>query len=416
MNFPRARSLGALSAALLMLAARFRISGSEHVEGRTLSTTHFLLYVEQLDPTETSRLLEAAYTGMQRFFSGVEPDRKLQVKIYATKEGFQQELDRLRRVFAIRRKVRDSAGVYLRETACSYLYVQPQESSTRHVLLHELGHEYHDFIRPWSKVPSLEFCDEGIAEYFALHNWDGEVLRSGIVPVIGAKDYPRAALQHLKNRARFDLESVVAGDTEVDYALAWGLVSFLIERHRGKFEIWRQGINNDVEPRVVWQKQFGRVTPEFVQSFESWLESNAPPWQVVSGEWCPSGDAIQGRAEEDEFAVAILNESPREFSITLDARSHGTGGAVFGFRGGKNFHIVQRRGDGQWDVMHFEGGAFQREEHQTFAAARGEANITIVPGDGVTSLRFGGHSLAVTNAPGHLGLWVKEGSAFFKTR
>ena len=33
----------------------------------------------------------------------------------ATKEGFQRELDRLRAVFAIKRKLRDAAGVYLRQ-------------------------------------------------------------------------------------------------------------------------------------------------------------------------------------------------------------------------------------------------------------------------------------------------------------
>ena len=272
----RSRNFCVLVAGLLVLNISFGLCADDN-NGRNLSTSHFLLYVEGQEPAETGRILEAAYAEMSRFFSGVEPDRKLQVRIYGTRERFQSELDHLRRVFAVRRKLRDSAGVYLRETACAYLYAQPQESMTRQVLLHELAHEYHDFIRPWSKSPSLAFFDEGLAEYFAQHNWDGKVLRLGVMPIIGPVDYPRAALQQLKNTARFDLQSVVDGDTEVDYPLAWGLVSFAIEKHRPKFDIWRQGINNDVEPHVVWQKQFGPVTPEFLQSFESWLETNALP-------------------------------------------------------------------------------------------------------------------------------------------
>jgi hypothetical protein len=409
----RGRKLCFLVAGLAMLNVSFGLCADDQV-GSDLSTSHFILHVEGLEPAETSRILEAAYTEMSRFFSGIEPDRKLQVKIYATKERFQSELDHLRKVFAIKRKLRDSAGIYYRETACSYLYVQPQESMTRQVLLHELGHEYPDFIRPWSKSPSLAFFDEGLAEYFAQHNWDGKVLRLGVTPIIAHMDYPRTALQQLKNTARFDLQSIVDGDTEVDYPLAWGLVSFVIEKHRPKFDIWRQGINNDVEPHVVWQKQFGPVTPEFLQSFETWLGDKALPWQVISGEWFPTGDAIQGRAQEDEFALAILNQSPQELSLALNAPSNGTAGAVFGFRGAKNFHVVQHCPDGHWDVMHYEAGAFLRANQRTFAATSGDANITIVPGEVSTSLRFGTHTLDVTNATGRVGLWVKEGSQSFR--
>jgi hypothetical protein len=413
----RCLHLCVLAAGLLVSNIPFAFCADAEQGGRNLSTSHFLLYVERLDVAETGRILEAAFGELSRFFSGIEPDRKLQVKIYATRERFQSELDRLRKVFSIRSNAKDSAGVYLRETACCYLYVQPQESRTRQVLLHELAHEYHDFIRPWSKVPSLAFCEEGIAEHFAQHNWDGQTMRLGVMPVVGQVDYPRAALQQLKNTARFDLQSIVDGDTEVDYSLAWGLVSFLIDQHREKFNNWRQGINNEVDPPYVWQRQFGPVTPEFLHSFEGWLQSNAPPWQVVSGEWFPSGEAIQGRAENDDFALAILNKTPRELNVALNPPSTnapiGTAGAVFGFRGAKNFHVVQQSPDGHWDVMHCEGGVFQREQHRTFPSSPGEAKIRIIAEERFTSLQFGNQALAVTNATGRVGLWVKEGSRFF---
>jgi hypothetical protein len=115
--------------------------------GADLGTGHFLLYVEVLDAEETGRFLEATYAEMKRFFADVEPDRKLQVKIYATKERYQLEMDRLRRVFSVKRKARDTHGLYLRETACAYLYLQPEEYETRQLLVHEVAHEYHDAIR-----------------------------------------------------------------------------------------------------------------------------------------------------------------------------------------------------------------------------------------------------------------------------
>jgi hypothetical protein len=378
-------------------------------------TAHCLLHVEGMDPQETGRFLDAAYTEMKRFFSDVEPDRKIQIKIYATRERYQSEMDRLRKIFAIPRRCRDAAGMYIRETACSYLYIQPQEYSTRRTLLHEFAHAYHDFIRPWSRVPSLEFCEEGIAEYFALHNWDGQRLKLGIVPVIASVDYPRMALRQLQNTARFDLESIVVGDTEVDYPLAWGLASFLINCHRAKFNIWRQGLNNGVEPRVVWQKQFGPITPELRRSFESWLQSNAPPWQVISGDWSPWAELIEGKAGENEFAVAILNETPRRWTVTLEpSRSAPGAGVVIGFHGARNYHIVQPGSDGVWEIAHCTGPTSPKER-QTFSASKNLNKVTVEPGEGFTTIRVGEQSVALTNVSGRVGLWVQQGRHRFGT-
>lgn len=402
-------SLNSVLSHLLVLTTICSLTPSSRAAGTELRTDHYLLYSEAANLEETGHFLEVAFVEMKKFFRGLEPDRKMQVKIYGTKEHYQNEMDRLRRVFAVSRKTRDTAGLYLRETACSYLYVQPTENETRKLLLHEVAHQYHDFLRPWARTPSLEFCEEGIAEFLALHNWDGSVLQLGIVPPIGRFDHAKAALQQMQNTARFDLDSIVAGDTEVDYSLAWGLVSFLIERHRAKFDIWRQGINNDVEPRVVWQKQFGALMPEIRRSFVPWLQNNVSPWQVVSGEWSPAGQTIEGRVQEGEFGLAVLNEIPPSMSVTIaSSSSNACGGAVFGFRGAKNFYVIQRCSDGRWEMMHYEGNHFPRDQRRSLLSLNG-TNVTITPGEEATTLNFDGHTVTVTNATGHVGLWVKEG-------
>ncbi len=389
------------------------VAGGES-PGTDLRTEHFLLHVESLPAEETGQFLEAAYMEMKKFFRGVEPDRKLQVKIYATREHYQNEMDRLRRIFSVKRRTRDILGVYLRETACSYLFLQPQLSGTRKLLLHEVAHQYHDYLRPWSRAPSLEFCEEGIAEFFALHNWDGAVLKLGVIPEIGQIDYAKEALTKLHDPVRFDLNNIVSGNTEVDYPLAWGLVSFLVERYRPNFDIWRQGINNDVEPRLVWRKQFGALMPEILKSFEPWLQSNVSPWQVVSGEWSPAGDALEGRGQEEDFGLAILNQTPAEFTVTLvSSNANSCGGAVFGFQGAKNFHVLQRCPDGQWEVMHRQGTYFPKEERRHFPGKESR-RMTVIPGEDFTTLKFDGQAVTLTNVSGHLGLWVKEGPMRFR--
>jgi hypothetical protein len=389
---------------------------AEGTNGVKLSTEHFILYVEKLDAAETGRFAEAAYEQMKKFFQ-VEPDHKLQVKVFANQQRYQTEIDRLRTVFNLKRRVRDVSGLYYRETACCYLYVRPQEYELHQLLLHEIAHEYHDLIRSWHHVPSLDFCDEGIAEYFALHSWDGQILQVGIVPPISSFDHPRAALRQLHNTLQFDLGSVVAGDTDLDYPLAWGLVSFLIDQHRPQFNIWRQGINNDVEPRVVWQKQFGAVTPEFLKALETWLQSHAPPWQVIKGKWCPWGQSLEGRSLEDESALAILNQTPGTLAFSWDsAQSNTVAGATFGFRGAKSFYVLQRRMDGPWDLEHYLGGFPEKADHQNFQSAGSPPAVSIEPGERMTTLKFDNHALVLTNVVGPVGLWVKSGLAHFQVK
>jgi hypothetical protein len=351
---------------------------------------------------------------LKQFFT-VEPDRKIQVKIFANQRRYQSEIDRLRTVFNLRKKARDAIGTYYRETACCYSYVQPKDYENRVVLLHEIAHAYNDFIRSWRYVPSLDFCDEGIAEHFAQHNWDGQTLQIGVVPPISGFDLPRAALHQLHDTLRFDLQSVVSGDSALDYPLAWGLVSFLIDQHRAQFNIWRQGINNDVEPRVVWQKQFGAVTPEFLKALESWLEAHAPPWQIIKGDWCPWGPSLQGLASEDDSAVAILNRTPGALAVSWEPiHSNTVAGVTFGFRGAKSYYALERRADGPWDLQHYLAGFVEKADRQSFPSAGGAPAVTVEPGEHATTVRFDNHTLSLTNVVGPIGLWVKTGMARFR--
>jgi hypothetical protein len=380
--------------------------------GTELRTEHFILYTEQSDPDDTARLLEAGYAHMKAFFNS-EPDRKLQIKIFATRRGYQAAFDNLRKVFFWNKKHRSNMGLYARETATSYLWAQPDEYLTRRLLLHELAHQYHDLVRPWMYVPSLDYCDEGLAEYFSWHNWDGKVLELGIAPQISQMDYAASALQQLRSAAGFEFERVVYGDADIDYTLAWGLVSFLIKEYPEKFHIWRTGLNHEVDPKVAWQKQFGAVTQGFVDSFEQWLKQHSPPWQVTAGQWQPWGGELEGRAGEYRGAQAVLVGTPATFNVHFAVDSNAVQGVTFGFRGGRNFFVLERHND-RWEIANLVGSEGHRSARQTFPASGAEANLVIEPGDDMTLLKFDQHTAPMTNVTGRVGLWVERGKARFR--
>src|SRR3954471_19750804 len=81
-------------------------ASSGETNGVKLNTAHYILYVEKLDAAETSRVAEAAYEQLKQFYK-VEPDRKIQVKIFANQQRYQSEIDRLRKVFNFPKMGRD---------------------------------------------------------------------------------------------------------------------------------------------------------------------------------------------------------------------------------------------------------------------------------------------------------------------
>src|SRR6185503_10758737 len=104
-----------------------------------------------------------------------------------------------------------------------------------------------------------------------------------------------------------------------------------------EFHIWRTGLNHGVDPDVAWQKRFGAVTPQFIESFQKWLAERSQPWQVVSGEWQPWGTEIEGRPGEDRPARVALVKDPAAFTAGFQPVSNCVQGVIFGFLGGRNF-------------------------------------------------------------------------------
>jgi hypothetical protein len=111
-----------------------------------------------------------------------------------------------------------------------------------------------------------------------------------------------------------------------------------------------------------------------------------------------------------------LNQAPAELTLTLlPTDTNSWGGAVFGFRGARNFHVIERGPAGRWDIRHFEGNRFQDARRRTFPASGAAAEVTLISGEGLTTLKFDGNTLTLTDTSGHMGAWVRHGRMRFRS-
>src|SRR3954466_1804134 len=220
-----------------------------------LTTSHFIVTTDSEPPPEIGAFLDRAYDQFTNFFRG-DDERKLHVRIFSTHEDYQSRIDHLSRYFLMDSEDRDYVGLYHRETGTSYIYFRRWNYSSRKLLLQVTSFQFHDCLRPWTESPSLPACEYGIAAHLSLHKWDGKNLELGVLPSMERANYPQIALDFFQNNCRGDFKKVVDGSTKRNDALSWALVSFLIQKDREHFDIWRRALNNGVDAPYAWEKQF----------------------------------------------------------------------------------------------------------------------------------------------------------------
>lgn len=373
--------------AALLLAAAPCLSGE-------LATEHYDLRAEGVPLEDTGRLLEALHARLSDHFHAA-PEGRLRVVIYGTKERFRAAM------LADGEVPPEAGGYYSPRTRKAYLWVQPSEFFTRQLVLHEATHQFHYLVATGNRTPGAWWYTEGLAEYFGMHDWDGERLETGVVPPITLEDYPARALAQY-GEAKDDLEGIVAGRVTVDRPLAWALIHFLVNVRGEEFG------------RIAAELDAQRGAPDLQGSaaaeFRDWIEANQQPWRILWVGWQGRGEAIEGASPTN--ALAALKEAPDR----LETEIEGTfvwAGVAFGVKSVDDFWLVQAGVDGRARVVRRAGGNW-RVEKTTSVEAKGPRRVAVsVDGDRVEAF-VDGVSLGTYEAPGDVGLNVDAGKARFR--
>lgn len=387
-----------------------RLLASEDVPSQTLQTEHYDLRVETLDADEVGRLLEALHRHLAAFF-GRAPQEKLRVEIYASRQRFQAALQ------ADRQRPVEAGGYYAPGTKKAYLWVQPSDYYTRQLLLHECTHQFHFLVAAANRSPKLDLYTEGLAEYFGMHNWDGQELKVGAVPTLSLEDYPRKALDHFQNTHQRDLQGMLTGQRASARPEAWGLVHFLINVHPAAFRAWAARLDQQTPPADAWPQALAPSFSSLAQDYERWLQTHQQPWQIHFVAWQQWGGAIEGKTRNQAVGITLLKSTPRTLSVQLEpAEKSMRAGLVFGYQSPQDYCLFQltsarklmviRRHEGQWHV----------DETWDAPPALGGDVLSLNIAESAVVLRANGRTLGTLPATGQVGLHIQEGRVRFRVK
>lgn len=399
----------------------------------SVRSEHYEIRAPEAVAGETGRLLDQLHADLAEFF-GRQPDGPLRIILLADREAFDEALVRDRHPAV------DAGGYYGPENRTVYLFIQPSTYYTRQLLLHEATHQFHFLAATENHALKAAWYMEGLAEYFAMHNWDGAQLHCGTVPAVSLEDYPAVALAAFEasaDRVAW-MRRVIRGEEPLSRPVSWALVHFLIHRNREAFRRLGSRLDRGDSPLEAFQETIGPVGGELADEFHRWISGHQQPWSVVWIEWQQSGQTLEGWSQTvgllihkqplARLELAVESQNSQNLEESLPQAENGLdgqrfeirskdpvwkAGAVFGYRGVNDFYLAQLDWNHQIQVLHRIGSQWHLLLTTRQTAATDRLLIECL-GDRVR-IFLGGTPIYDQVAPGQLGLHIDACHASFRS-
>jgi hypothetical protein len=197
-----ARSLVLL--ALTAICCAGARAGAEPPTITERKTAHYDVYLDggnASDADAIADLAERQYDVLAQFF-GRAPDERLVLRVFSSQERYAAVIKALSLPDAESPldRTSGSCGVYNPADKAAYAAEPCGPYCTRENILHECVHQFHFLATCSNAAPKSQYYVEGLAEHFAVHQWDGSSAALGRVPKIAARDDPGQALIDLRTR------------------------------------------------------------------------------------------------------------------------------------------------------------------------------------------------------------------------
>ena len=387
----------------LLVLATILVTGAPPVE---TGSVHYDIHSAGSAAVGTDRLLDCLYGQLSEYFEGV-PNGPLQIALFSDRGHFCDALARDGQPMV------KGGGYYAPENRTVYLFNQPSAYYTRHLLLHEATHQFHLLAATENRMPKTTWYVEGLADYFAMHNWDGRRLRCGVVPVVSLEDYPAAALKTIEKNIGHPtwLRHIIEGRETASRPLSWALIHFLVHRDREAFRRLGTQLDQNSKPLNAFHETTGPVNKEFTREFHRWVVDHQQPWSIVWTEWQQSGELLEGWSET---VGLLVHKKPlaRLGATIAPSDSQWKAGGVFGYSSESDHYLVQLSSDGEVRIVRRMGKRWQAVLSTTVAPETRSFTIERL-GHQVT-ITVNGNCLHKQTAPGKLGLHVDGCRAWFR--
>lgn len=377
------------------------------------------IYVEELNSSTVATLLEKLYATLACVLRS-EPHERLRVKIFSNEERFSQALAGFSSF-----KRDEFKGIYNPTDHTAYILITPSEPyDGRGILLHECTHQFHFLSRTRNNPPRSAYYVEGLAEHFAMHHWNWGSAEVGTVPTIaGEYDEPEEALRMFLSRRPRSLRLMAIRDQPIgynDYPEAWGLVSFLMDKHPAAYLKWANALDQLAEPVTAWDSAFGTVSDERIATeYVDWLKAHQEPWTTVVEAWeANDGDTLTGTASDTSMAIAVPKRNVASLSALVERCGHAShSGLVVGYQSIDHFKLIEISPDGSVWLFTLAGTKWITDPQQPVALVREARTFTVEAqkqGAWVKVL-LNGTLVATVNVPerSNCGFEVRSGTASF---
>ena len=323
-------------------------------DGFRVSTPHFDLWLsgsEQLRAEEIGRLAEASWLAHGAYFEA-EPDPSelpLVGSMYASREAFEEAI--VADGLAI---PEDAAGYYHPSTKKVYLSVQPTRYYENSLLLHEWMHQFHYLSRTGNQdVP--HWYAEGLAEYLSRHDWDGECLRLGVIPMISQEDFYAKARQDVDDLG-VGLGGWMAGTDSFTRPRAMAVVGWLERYENQAFAAIRAHVDGGGNA----QEGFDAHLPDTDQveaQVDAWIHQVEEPLTPRFIQWLHIGTgSVMGLQANSYFSAAEL-KSGEALTATVLAPPIGHLGVLIAWDGPNDHMAVLRDAQGNFSIWEANDGA-----------------------------------------------------------
>lgn len=371
---------GAIALAALVLVGAPRAATADD----EAKTTHVVVRGDV--PAETLRrfadLAEAAYPQWTAYF-GKEPAKKalpLQVDVRRDRDGF---LAALRRASLDAEKLAGAGGYYDPGSATSYLYMQPHESSTRLLVLHEATHQFQaKALLGGDPGKSPDWHKEGLAEHFGFHRRTAAGVETGVLDAVCIDARPDECAERVRS-GKFDAWAVGTGAVaSPDYTDSLAMVGMLLRTKDAslraalkRFEADLPGTGN---PGKAFERAFsGKRERLAAATLEVWRDFRRP-WKIVYVAWDEEPGAIVATGSPWAFLQGSVGlpvaKRSVEARIALGATPGRAAGIAIGCKGPGDF-VGAEIGDG--------GRVSLRWKHRGEWSELGSATASALGKDGV---------------------------------